>query len=76
MTRARMNAAIRQKLEEEGYAVTGEERAVVDTAVCSALDYVLAFAQEVSAELVIAGLPSEAMVAGVFIRKLKDLKGN
>lgn len=76
MTRARMNAAIRLKLEEEGYAVTGEERAVVDTAVICALDYVLAFAQEVSTELVMAGLPSEAMVAGVLIRKIKDLKGN
>lgn len=73
MTRKRMNATIRQKLEDEGLHVTDEERAVADFAVRCALDYVLAFSHEVAEELASKELYSEAMVAGVFIRKIKGL---
>lgn len=73
MTRKRMYDAIKSRLAEEGLEITDESKAVVDAAISCALDYVLAFAQEVSHELTSQGLYSEAMVAGVFIRKVKGL---
>lgn len=73
MTRKRMYDAIKTKLAEEGLEITDESQAVVDAAISCALDYVLTFAQEVSHELTGSGLYSEAMVAGVFVRKIKGL---
>lgn len=73
MTRKRMYDAIKQKLDEEGLEITEDSKAVVDAAICCALEYVLEFAQEVSHELTSQGLYSEAMVAGVFVRKIKGL---
>lgn len=48
---------------------------VVDVAVDGALEYVLEYAQEVSAELVSSNSYSEAMVAGLFVKKIKTLLG-
>lgn len=73
MTRKRLYDAIKAKFEEDGIELTDEAKAAVDAAVCCALDYVLVFAQEISQELTNAHLYSEAMVAGVFVRKIKGL---
>jgi hypothetical protein len=70
MTRKRMSIAIKESLKE----CDEHTHKVADAAVNAAFDYVLEFAQEVSQELVGVGLYSEAMVAGVFVRKLKNLK--
>lgn len=68
-----MYDTIKLRLEERGLEITEDSKAVVDAAVCCALEYVLTFAQEVSEELTAASLYSEAMVAGVFVRKIKGL---
>lgn len=73
MTRYRMYEAIREQLAEEGLELTDDCKAAVDASVCAALGYVLNFSQEVSRELASKELYSEAMVAGVFINKLKGL---
>jgi hypothetical protein len=74
MTRKRMSASIKEALDHQGLPVTEESKAVADAAVDAALSYLLSFAQDVSEELVGNQLYSEAMVAGVFTRKLKALK--
>lgn len=74
MTRQRMYKQIRAKLSEEGLEITDECKAVTDAAICVALDYVLTFTVEISEELISAGLYSEAMVAGLLVRKIKDLQ--
>jgi hypothetical protein len=74
MTRKRMNTAIEGALKDKGFEITEETKAATDVAVTCALEYVLAFAKEVSQELAGVGLYSEAMVAGVFTNKLKTLK--
>jgi len=74
MTRKRMSAKIKESLDHQGLPLTEETKAVADTAVDAALDYLLAFAQDVSEELAGNELFSEAMVAGVFTRKLKALR--
>lgn len=74
MTRRRMSATIKESLDQQGLPLTEETKAVADAAVDAALDYLLAFAQDVSEELAGNELFSEAMVAGVFARKFKNLK--
>lgn len=74
MTRKRLYGVIRTELERAD--LTDEScMDVVDVAVDGALEYVLNFGVELSAELAGSGLYSEAMVAGVFIAKLKLLLG-
>jgi hypothetical protein len=75
VTRQRLKNAIRAKLKDYQLPVSDEAREVSDVAVDCALEYVLRFAQEVSQELTSKHLYSEAMTAGVFIKKLKDLLG-
>lgn len=74
MTRKRMYGVIRTDLERADLADEGCMD-VVDVAVNGALEYVLQFGLELSAELAASELYSESMVAGVFIRKLKTLLG-
>lgn len=73
MTRQRLQRTIKKRLDDYQLPVNEESRDVVDAAVDCALEYVLLFAQEVSAELSSKELYSEAMVAGVFVNKLKGL---
>ncbi len=75
MTRKRMYGTIRTELERNDLSEHQSCNDVVDVAVDAALEYVLGFAVEVSSELIGSQLYSEAMVAGVFIRKLKALLG-
>lgn len=74
MTRKRMADKIKQSLDEQGIEYSDDDKALASAIVDSTLDYVLEFGQEVSQELVGVGLYSEAMVAGVFVRKLKALR--
>lgn len=73
MTRKRMMAAVRESLDDK--ELTCENcRPVAEASVDATLDYLLEFAQSVAQELVVVGLFSEAMVAGVLVRKMKSLK--
>lgn len=74
MTRKRLYSSIRLELERRD--LYGEEcLPVVDASVDGTLNYILSFAQDISTELIVSGLYSEAMVSGVFVQKLKALLG-
>jgi len=71
-----MMASIKEALDEQGLQCTEDTKAVADAAADATLNYLLSFATEVSEELVSNDLYTEAMVAGVFTRKIKILKSD
>jgi hypothetical protein len=75
VTRKRLYDTIRQKLRDYQLPTDSDTKEVVDAAVDCALDYVLEYAMTVSEQLVMDEAYSEAMVAGMFVNKLKGLLG-
>lgn len=75
MTRKRLQRTIKNKLDDFQLPADDEAREVASVAVDCALEYVLSFANQVAEELTSQQLYSEAMVAGVFVAKLKGLLG-
>jgi hypothetical protein len=75
MTRQKLKNAIKVRLEDYQLPVDDAAREASDIAVDCALEYVLNFVTELSIELTAKELYSEAMVAGMVIKRLQGLLG-
>lgn len=75
MTRNIMREAIKQRLEDYQIPLTDESKEVAEAAVDCALEHLLGFLMQLSEQLTVDNAYSEAMVAGIVIRKVKGLLG-
>lgn len=73
MTRKKMYDGIKKQLEDYQLECDDACMEAVNVAVDHALKYVLAFALDLSSQLVATELYSDAMAAGAVVRKIKAL---
>ncbi len=68
-----MMDSVRQCLEDSGLEVSGDAKKAADIAADCALEYVYRYTQDLSEQLILSGLHSQAMVAGTVGKKVKRL---
>lgn len=74
MAISKIRAKIKKAVEAEGVYCTPENKIVADASIRETLGHISEFATQVSEELMLANLHSEAMVAGIISQKARMLR--